>query len=88
MSRRKNKINALKKITSIYKDNVPTGTLSVKDIESYLYEIFIQKANRKNDIVIGKYCPHQDRLVQLSSNPFKNQCDECMGEILEKYLPK
>lgn len=55
-------------------------------IRKVLTEIYNERKNNYKDIVFGKYCPHRDQVVQLSSNPDKCGCQICYGEIIQKGL--
>lgn len=36
------------------------------------------------EVTWHQYCPHLDRIVQLSTEPKRNQCELCVKEKLEK----
>jgi len=62
--------------------------LSERNIQAYLMDIFTRHKRKKDykDFVFGKYCPHQNTIVQLSANPDKCGCQICYGEIIQKGL--
>lgn len=68
-------------------EGLPLGEpLTLEKLKEYLMEIFHKRLNETwgQNILLYKYCAHQNRMVTLSSDPDRNECEMCLAEIIFK----
>ena len=62
-----------------------TEPLTLEKLKEYLMEIFSKKSleTYKGDVMLHTYCPHQNKYISLSFNPFKTECRLCLEQMLK-----
>lgn len=63
-----------------------TEPLTLEKLKECLMELFHKRLNENwgQNILLYKYCAHQNRMVTLSSDPDRNECEMCLSEIIFK----
>lgn len=58
--------------------------MTVESLKEYLIDILKNTPIRKDAIVVGKFCPHKNRLITIGG--IHNECSECMAELISTYV--
>lgn len=52
----------------------------LKDIDAVIWGAY----SNAQEITVSRYCPHQMRVLTVSTDPFKNECERCYDKLLEE----